>query len=116
MKFTMPKTALQIVRETESFGWYIALYKKCFEVPSVAELFYFLWYALLIFKESVEGTKASSDKITDKENKNYYAYECFKIVRETEGFGWYISLYEKSIEVASIAELFYFVWSTLLTF
>ena len=32
-----------------------------------------------------------------------------KMVGETEGFGRYISLYEKGLEVTSIAELFYFL-------
>ena len=32
-----------------------------------------------------------------------------KMAGETEGFGINISLYEKSFEVASIAELFYFL-------
>ena len=39
-----------------------------------------------------------------------------EMVGETEVFAWYIALYEKSYEVASIAELFYFSWSTLLIF
>ena len=38
------------------------------------------------------------------------------MVGETEVFGWYIALYEKSYDVASIAELFYFSWSALLIF
>ena len=39
-----------------------------------------------------------------------------KKVGGIEGFGKYISLYEKSLEVVYIAELFYFLWSTLLIF